>query len=137
MTIKTKTFERGNENESDCITDYGNGDKGRFKFCKATQTVLPISEARALDAELEHNNKSANVSHGIISNDIIEPTKHPIDGKYYTSQSKFREVTKAHGYDEVGTAYENGYDPEAIAEKEYDNHVKEINREWKQRWMER
>ena len=137
MTIKTRIFERGSENESDAISDYGTGVKGRFKLCKATGTILPIAEARRLDAELEQNTRSANVSHGIISNDIIEPTKHPVDGKYYTSQSKFREVTKAHGYDEVGTAYDNGYEPEKEAEREYKQHIEETQKEWKQRWAER
>jgi hypothetical protein len=136
MTIKTRIFEYGNENESDAISQYGNGEKGRFKLCKATGTVLPIDEARRLDGAAE-SRTHANKAHGIISSDIMEPTKHPIDGKYYTSPSKFREVTKAHGYDEIGTAYENGYNPEAQAEREFKQHQQEINKEWKQRWAEK
>lgn len=34
--------------------------------------------------------------------DIMEPTRHMADGNYYSSKSKFREVTKAHGCVEVG-----------------------------------
>ena len=34
--------------------------------------------------------------------DTIDETWHPSDGKYYTSKSKFRQVTKAHGGIEVG-----------------------------------
>lgn len=33
--------------------------------------------------------------------DTMDPTEH-IDGKFYDSKSKFREVTKAHGCIEVG-----------------------------------
>lgn len=44
--------------------------------------------------------------------DEMEPTKHPLNGRYYTSKKAFRAVTKARGYEEVGTAYEHGYDPE-------------------------
>ena len=33
--------------------------------------------------------------------DTMDPTEH-IDGKYYTSKSEFRAVTKAHGMVEVG-----------------------------------
>jgi hypothetical protein len=58
----------------------------------------------------------ANIKHGFI-NDEMAAVKHPIDGKYYTSKAKFRYVTKAHGYEEVGTAYENGYEPGESEEK--------------------
>lgn len=136
MTIKTKIFERGNENESDSISDYGQGEKGVFRYCKKTKTVLPIAEARALDAELEQNQKRACIAHNFIQ-DEMPATKHPIDGKYYTSQSKFREVTKAHGCEEVGTAYENGYDPSRAADQEFRNHIREVNREWKERLAEK
>lgn len=136
MIIKSKIFERGNKDESDAISDYGTGEKGRFKYCKATKTVLPINEARALDAEREENNRLASVSHGFIQ-DEMKPTKHPIDGKYYTSQAKFRAVTKAHGCEEIGTAYENGYDPSKEAEREFKAYVNGVNREWKQRLAEK
>lgn len=33
--------------------------------------------------------------------DTMEPTEH-VDGKFYTSKSQYRAVTKAHGYIEVG-----------------------------------
>lgn len=36
-----------------------------------------------------------------VISDTMEPTEH-IDGKFYTSKSKFREVTKANGCIEVG-----------------------------------
>jgi hypothetical protein len=135
MTIRSRVFERGNENESSAITDYGVGERGLFKYCKATKTVLPIAEARALDAQNEENTKLASVSHGFIQ-DEMEPTKHPIDGKYYTSKAKFRTVTRAHGYDEVGTAYDNGFNPEKQAEKDFNNYIKGVNQEWKNRYRE-
>lgn len=36
------------------------------------------------------------------SSDTMEPTRHMIDGKYYTSKKKFRNETKARGCIEVG-----------------------------------
>lgn len=37
-----------------------------------------------------------------VISDIMEPTRHMCDGKYYDSKAQFREVTKAHGCIEVG-----------------------------------
>jgi hypothetical protein len=34
--------------------------------------------------------------------DTMDPTRHMCDNQFYTSKSKFREVTKAHGCVEVG-----------------------------------
>ena len=34
--------------------------------------------------------------------DTMAPTRHMADGKYYTSKSKFRAVTRAHGCVEIG-----------------------------------
>lgn len=36
------------------------------------------------------------------NSDSMEPTRHMINGKYYTSKKKFRTETKAHGCIEVG-----------------------------------
>lgn len=76
---------------------------GWFKFCKTTGSVLPIGEARERDR----------LAKNTFTSDEMPPTKHPLTGEYYTSQAKFREVTRAHGYEEVGDSYERGYDPEA------------------------
>lgn len=46
-----------------------------------------------------------------ILNDEMPATQHPLTGEVFTSKTKFRAVTKAHGYEEVGTAYENGWRP--------------------------
>jgi hypothetical protein len=59
--------------------------------------------------------------------DEMAPTKHPMDGKYYTSQKKFRETTKAFGMVEVGDAYDRGYDPSVERKRETE---KVINRQW-------
>lgn len=77
--------------------------RGLFKYCKIQEKVVPIDEVM----EEVH----ANVAHGYIP-DEMGAVKHPIDGKYYTSKAKFRAVTRSHGYEEVGTAYDNGYSPE-------------------------
>lgn len=55
------------------------------------------------------------LTHGIHA-DEMEATKHPVDGKYYTSQAKFREVTKAHGYVEMGNEAVGQNDPGPAAE---------------------
>jgi hypothetical protein len=91
---------------------------GWYKYSKALKRVVPIEEARAADAQL------AAVNHGFIQ-DEMPATKHPLDGKYYTSKAKFRAATKALGGVEVGTAYENGYDPEKEQEREANKTLRE------------
>lgn len=56
-------------------------------------------------------------------------TKHPVTGEYYNSKSAFRAVTKAHGYEEVGTAYEKGYDPTPNSEKQIGELAKRLTQE--------
>lgn len=102
-----------------------------FKYSKALDKVVPIDEARQADAMLEERGLAA-VKHGVINSEM-PPTKHPITGEYFTCKSKFRAVTRAHGCDEVGTAYENGYNPQKEAQREWKEHVKGIKREWKER----
>lgn len=79
------------------------GRGGWFKFCKTTGSVLPVGEARERDR----------LAKNAFTSDEMPPTKHPLTKEYYTSREKFREVTRAHGYEEVGDAYERGHDPEA------------------------
>lgn len=43
-----------------------------------------------------------------VMTDTMDETWHPADGKHYTSKSKFRRVTRAHGCEEVGN--EKQYD---------------------------
>src|SRR5688572_25495422 len=42
-----------------------------------------------------------------VHTDIIPPTWHPSNGKYYESKSAFREVTRAHGCVEVGNDFDS------------------------------
>jgi hypothetical protein len=60
-------------------------------------------------------------------------TKHPTNGKYYTSKSKFREVTKAAGLVEIGTAYDNGYDPEKDTGSDRAIRDREVNERFKEK----
>lgn len=71
-----------------------------YQYCKVQKKVVPIEEVM----------REAAASTQFMF-DQMEPTKHPIDGLYYTSKKAFRAVTKAHGYEEVGTAYEHGFEP--------------------------
>lgn len=95
------------------------GRGGWFKFCKTTGTVLPIGEARERERWALHS----------FTSDEMEPTKHPVDGRYYRSKGKFREVTAAHGFQEVGDAYERGYSPEEAAERAVDERADRAFRE--------
>lgn len=78
------------------------GRGGWFKFCKATGSVLSVGEARERDR----------LAKNAFTSDEMPPTKHPLTGEYCTSREKFRDITRAHGYEEIGDAYERGYDPE-------------------------
>lgn len=69
-------------------------------------------------------------------NDEMPPTLHPVDGKYYTSKAKFREVTKAHGFQEVGDAYDRGYNPEAESKRELQKTFDRQSREFIERYRE-
>lgn len=134
-TIKSRIFERGDKNESDVISDYGTGVKGRFKFCKAAGKVLPIEEARRLDYAAEWEKKQVNsmAAHGIMSTDLIEPTKHPESKEYYSSKSRFRAETKARGMVEIGDAYDRGYDPETDPNSERAEQDRHVNERFKEK----
>ena len=71
-----------------------------YKYCKVQKKVVPIEEAIS-DVE----------AHTQFMIDEMPATRHPITGEYFTSKTKFRAVTKAHGYEEVGTAYDHGFEP--------------------------
>jgi len=90
-----------------------------YKYCKYLGKVVPIEEAHEREA-IEKKASSLYIQ------DEMPATKHPLDGKYYTSKAKFREVTRAAGYTEVGDAYERGYDPEKEKEKESNAKIHEI-----------
>jgi hypothetical protein len=132
--IKSRIFNYGNENECKDISKYGTQEKGRFKYCKATGTCLPIDEARRLDSIQEHEKKTtlASVAHGVI-NDEMPETRHPADKRHYTSKTKFRETTKAYGLVEIGTAYDNGYDPETDKNSEKFDRDRRTNENFKEK----
>lgn len=99
----------------------------RYVYCKVKGKVVPEGEQVQKAAPTKH----VGIAHGFIQ-DEMEATKHPCDKKYYTSKSKFRAVTKAHGREEIGTAYSNGYEPEReqIADqKRYEQRLHEVFRE--------
>lgn len=58
------------------------------------------------DADYSRNNRN-------VINDEMPPTRSPITGKIYTSKAALRAEYKAYGATEIGTAYDNGYVPEA------------------------
>jgi hypothetical protein len=81
-----------------------------YKYCKVQKKVLPIEEC--LDRE------EYTLSQIQIVNDEMQPTRHPLTGKHYTSKTRFREETRARGYVEVGNEYQNGFNPEVSKAKE-------------------
>lgn len=61
----------------------------------------------------------------VFSSDEMEPVKHPLFkpgepgyGKMFTSKAEFRRITKEKGGEEIGTAYDHGYDPQPSQERE-------------------
>lgn len=76
--------------------------------------------------------KDSELHHFIL--DDMPPTKHPVDGKFYTSKAKFRAVTRAHGYVEVGDAYERGYSPERESERDFKESMKRLKEEIRTRY---
>jgi len=74
------------------------------------------------------NSLSAPSSSVAIHTDIIEPTWHPADGRYYESKSKFRNVTKAHGCREIGNDWrhsDGSINRNAVASQSKQESVKE------------
>lgn len=88
-----------------------------YQYCEVQKKVVPRDEVMV--------RLPANVAHNFL-NDDMPPTRHPITGDYYTSKARFRDVTRAHGCDEVGNEYEKGYDPEAEFSREQDRRIGEI-----------
>ena len=96
-----------------------------YQYCKIQKKVVPVDQVMV--------EVPANIKHGVMSDDM-EPTQHPIDMKYYTSKSKFRSVTKAYGYEEVGNEYENGYDPSKRQADENKELIRKIKQQIIERW---
>lgn len=130
MSIRSKIHNYGDENESSWPPKFGTGGSGRMQWCPVQQKVVPSSEVMV---EVDERTL-AKIAHGYIQ-DEMPPTKHPIDGKHYTSAAKFRAVTRAHGFEEVGTAYENGYQPEKELEREFNRYIEGLNNEWRDRFF--
>ena len=75
---------------------------------------------RFTDGKLEEvwNSETPRLTTALFSTDEMEPTKHPATGEYFTSKSRFRQRTRELGFEEVGTAYENGWTPKQNQERE-------------------
>jgi len=72
------------------------------------------------------------------SSDEMPPTRNPLNPKeIFTSKSKLRAVYKAHGVEEVGTAYENGYDPGKGREEKFERYVEGLGAKLKDRFYGR
>lgn len=78
----------------------------RYRYCFAQKKVVPAHLVQ--QGRYESEPRAALYD---FTSDEMPPTRHPVTGEYFTSKKRFRAVTKARGYEEVGTAYDNGYDP--------------------------
>lgn len=75
-----------------------------FQWCSIQEKVVPVEEVMV--------RVHANASHNFI-HDEMPPTRNPLNPKeIYTSKSKLRAAYKAAGAVEVGTEFDNGYNPD-------------------------
>lgn len=58
--------------------------------------------------------------------DEMAPTRSPITGRYYTSKAALRAEYKSYGAEEVGTAYDNGYQPERNQQRKEADFVRDL-----------
>lgn len=63
-----------------------------------------------------------------VISDIMEPTRHMADGRYYTSKAKFREITRAHGCVEVGNETATVLKPRRTVELSKQQRVDDMRR---------
>ena len=61
-----------------------------------------MRDGKLVEKHLAEPKHAGDGTHYVIS-DAMAPTRHMADGKYYTSKSEFRKVTKAHGCVEIGS----------------------------------
>lgn len=97
-----------------------------YKFCKVQGKVVPIEDVLE---EMEAARTSTQLMF-----DEMPATRHPIDGKYYTSKKEFRRITKAHGYEEVGNDYDHGYEPERANDEAFKKLNTKIRQEFRERY---
>ena len=87
MTIRSRVTKRGDPKESTWPSDYGEGERGVFVY--SGNGLTPYEQERS--AELPS-----------VIQDSMEPLEHPVTREIIDSKSKFRRITKFHGYEEVG-----------------------------------
>ena len=81
------------------------------------------------DDPFNYSQKSSSWARDNYPQDEMPPTRSPITGRYYTSKSALRAEYKAHGAEEVGTAYENGYAPEQSLQRREADLVRKLNQQ--------
>lgn len=96
-----------------------------FQWCPIQQKVVPAEDVMV--------RVHANAKHMFI-NDEMPPTRNPLNPKeIYTSKSKLRAAYKAAGAIEVGTEFDNGYNPDRHAESRERQIVANFMRQVKER----
>ena len=85
MSIRSKTLKRGDPNESSWPSEFGTGAR---KFKRKQRQLEPTV---------------------YVIDDTMPDTKSPLSrNQYFSSKRALRKHYKQHGYEEVGTDYENG-----------------------------
>lgn len=83
-----------------------------YIFDRATQKMVDIEEYRPPSTGRHH----------FIIDDTMDAALHPCTGEMIESKSKFREITRAHGCEEVGNErldyYSNNRKPDPRVERE-------------------
>lgn len=80
-----------------------------YQYCPVQKKVVPVEEVQR---------RVASNARDLFIQDEMEPTRNPLNPKeIYTSKSKLRAAYRAAGVEEVGDAYERGYNPEREVER--------------------
>ncbi len=90
----------------------------RYGYCPIQKRVVPVHEIQRESKALD-----------LFIQDEMPETRHPVTGEYFTSKSKFRAVTRALGYEEIGNDYDRGYEPGKRLERaarEFEQRKKEV-----------
>lgn len=96
-----------------------------FQWCPIQEKVVPVEEVMV--------RVHANAKHMFI-HDEMPPTRNPLNPKeIYTSKSKLRAAYRAAGAEEIGDAYDRGYDPNKDVERREKELVNKFMRNLRER----
>lgn len=87
-----------------------------YKYCETQKKVVPIDQVVRQSRAIDY-----------MTSDEMEPTRNPLNSKeIYTSRSKLRRAYRAAGAEEIGDAYDRGYNPEKVQQERQTQLVRQI-----------